>query len=541
MKKYTIPFTVSLMTLALVGLLGIQIYWVANAIKLKDQEFQDDVNNALHHVSEQYALAYEQNLYESLLNQENQFTWEGVTEGENFIVLEESIQSGEGPEEKHRVEIRMDPMTGEILHQQEINVSIDAKESGKQEPQEIKKEIREEVKEIGKEVKEITTKVHTINEHTSDMLISLEELTHQAEKFSTFMFRLKMHEGELDHQLLDSLLAMEMADRGFPQAYRHRIVNSSALNPFPDPGSVFPRASNTIFHTRLQMHNRFGPGPVLYLHFPGQQSHLLKNMAWALSLSALLMVVITGCFAFAIIAFRKQKKLSDLKTDFINNMSHELKTPISTISLASEALSDPDLITEQERVNYFAGIIFEENQRLKQQVERVLQMGRLDKGELKLKKTDFDFHDVLRKEVERITPVLETRGGSLEMELEAGKTHLYADQVHISGIIQNLLDNAMKYSIDTPEIKVSTAIQQNRLILKVADKGIGMSKEVQKRVFDKFYRAQTGNRHDVKGFGLGLSYVSLMTKAHDGEISLKSEPGMGSEFTLSFPLTHKNS
>ena len=389
---------------------------------------------------------------------------------------------------------------------------------------------------IRKELEEIHIIEQEVEDEVTDLIVNIESLTQQAEDFTQFMLRLKMHQSKLDSMLLDSMLKTEMLHHRFPEHFEYRVADASLHHPFPTPEAVFPEATAKVYHVRLKTHNRFGPGPILYLHFPGQQSHLLKNMAGALSLSGLLMLVIIGCFAYAVTSFRKHRKLSELKTDFINNMSHELKTPISTISLASEALSDPDLIGEEARVRHFAGIIYEENQRLKQQVERVLQMGRMDKGELKLNKTDFDLHDVIRKEVLRVTPALEARQGSLEMELEAGQTQLYADQVHFSGIIQNLLDNAIKYSPEAPEIKVSTEVRNGSLILKVADKGIGMSKEVQKRVFDKFYRAQSGNRHDVKGFGLGLSYVSLMTEAHGGEIGVKSEPGKGSEFTLVFPV-----
>lgn len=575
MKKFAIPLIISLMTLALAGLLGIQVYWVASAIKLKEQEFTDDVNNALFNVSEHYALNYQQHIIDTLLN--GMFTPNPVPPlpARNEIVI---VQEANRPKAgHHQVIVSEGEEVEQVIIQQkqsqnvvwqeetEVTAIANAQENevriiqkGVQGNNAVQIRINNDGDNLHEEIEfQLGTEGFSLDqtkqyyqskseaamaaskaatEQLDQVMIDFEGITQQAEDFTNFILRWKMHKSQLDSVLLDSMLKTEMVHHRFPEEFDYKVASGSVHHPFPSPEEIFPEATTPVYHIRLKTHNRFGPGPILYLNFPGQQSHLLKNMGWALSFSGLLMLVIVGCFAYAITAFRKQKKLSDLKTDFINNMSHELKTPISTISLASEALSDPDLIGETTRIRHFAGIIFDENQRLKQQVERVLQMGRMDKGELKLNKSDFDLHDVIRKEVDRITPAMEARQGSLEMELEAGHTHLFADQVHFSGIIQNLLDNAIKYSPETPKIKVSTAVRGKELILSVADKGIGMSKEVQKRVFDKFYRAQTGNRHDVKGFGLGLSYISLMTEAHGGEINLKSEPGKGSEFTLTFPV-----
>ncbi|RMF19862.1 MAG: sensor histidine kinase, partial [Bacteroidetes bacterium] len=246
--------------------------------------------------------------------------------------------------------------------------------------------------------------------------------------------------------------------------------------------------------------------------------------------------IIMGCFAYTVWVIFRQKKLSEMKNDFINNMTHEFKTPIATISLATDSITSPVVAGDPSKVRRFADIIKQENQRMNNQVERVLQMAAIDRGDFQLKLSDVNLHEVIARAVDNISLQVERKNGRVSTQLEAERPVVQGDLTHISNIVNNLLDNANKYSPENPEISVSTRNVPDGVEVIVSDNGIGMSKEARKHIFDKFYRVHTGNLHDVKGFGLGLSYVKALMDAHKGRIQVKSEPGVGSSFILFFPF-----
>ena len=233
----------------------------------------------------------------------------------------------------------------------------------------------------------------------------------------------------------------------------------------------------------------------------------------------------------------KQRKLSEIRTDFINNMTHELKTPISTISLSTEVLTNPKITNDPERLKNYANIIKEETERLRLQVDKVLQMATLDKNRLNLEMEEVNLHDVIKKTVEGFELILGSNEGKIEVSLKASNPVIKGDRIHLTNIFFNLIDNAIKYSKNKPKILISTVDYKNGLHIRVNDNGIGMNREQQKHVFENFYRVPTNDRHDVKGFGIGLNYVMKMVKKHHGKIQLKSELRSGSTFRIYFSTT----
>ncbi len=231
----------------------------------------------------------------------------------------------------------------------------------------------------------------------------------------------------------------------------------------------------------------------------------------------------------------RQKRLSEIKTDFINNMTHELKTPIATIALSSEMLLRNDFSNDEEKLKRYAGIIHKENKRLETQVERVLNVAKLDKEHLVLSKELMDIHELLEEAQENINFNQSEQGVKVELNLNAESGAINADPVHITNVIYNLLDNAVKYCEIIPEIKVSTRTDKKGIVIEFTDNGIGMKREELKLIFDKFYRIPTGNLHNVKGFGLGLYYVRLIIQEHGGTIDVKSQVGKGTTFTIWLP------
>ncbi|HMO38134.1 MAG TPA: HAMP domain-containing sensor histidine kinase [Saprospiraceae bacterium] len=349
-------------------------------------------------------------------------------------------------------------------------------------------------------------------------------------------------------QHLQTLLAQEFANRGIDISYNFGVF-SKGTNSFvildghylvsdAQPTEILPAYKN-IYNSRYRV-NLFPqemPSPgLLMVHFPGKNNYVWRS-AWMNFLGTLLFsTIILLCFGYTINVIFRQKKLSEMKNDFINNMTHEFKTPIATISLAADSITSPIISSNQDKVQRFANIIKQENIRMNNQVEKVLQMAVIEKRDFSLKLTEVNLHEIIGHAIENISLQVEKRDGTARAVLEATRPIVEGDLTHIANIVNNLLDNANKYSPERPEITIYTRNVSGGVEVIVEDKGMGMSKEARKHIFDKFYRVHTGDLHDVKGFGLGLSYVKAMMTAHKGNIDVKSEPGKGSSFILFFPF-----
>ena len=365
-------------------------------------------------------------------------------------------------------------------------------------------------------------------------------------------FQQNTREFPLDQRIkldyLQSALRQELANRGIDTEFNYGVFSNEKKSFIiidghyavedPAPRDILP-GYRTIYNSRykVDLFPEEMPAPgLLMIHFPARTSFVWRSL-WLNFLGALFFTgIIMFSFAYTIQVIFQQKKLSEMKTDFINNMTHEFKTPIATISLAADSITSPIIAGKADKVQRFANIIKQENKRMNSQVEKVLQMALLDKRDFSLKLTQINLHDVINSAIENINLQVEKKDGTAKAELEAANPFVEGDVTHISNIVNNLLDNANKYSPNQPDISVHTRNVPNGVEVTISDKGIGMSKEQRKHIFDKFYRVHTGNLHDVKGFGLGLSYVKAMMTAHKGQIEVKSELGKGSSFCLFFPF-----
>lgn len=272
------------------------------------------------------------------------------------------------------------------------------------------------------------------------------------------------------------------------------------------------------------------------IYFPYKHQELLGNVTVMLASSIALLLVLVSAFTFTILTILRQKKISEMKTDFINNMTHEFKTPVATIMIASETLMDPEITEDKKRVSKLAGIIYDENVRLGNHIERVLNIARIEKENLQLAQLDVEVNDMIRGVTDSMQLQFQKYGAILSLDLKADRATVTGDELHLSSVIFNLLDNALKYSGADPKIRVATRNVPDSIIITVEDNGIGMSRDQLSRIFEQFYRVPTGNLHDVKGFGLGLSYVADIVKRLRGKVSVKSEKGKGTIFEVVLPL-----
>jgi two-component system phosphate regulon sensor histidine kinase PhoR len=337
---------------------------------------------------------------------------------------------------------------------------------------------------------------------------------------------------------IDTLLRFELHNKGItlPFSYEVSTTNDSLIfskaNDMEGNKPTFI-AANT-YQTPIFSRDVINDPGKIKLTFPQKNSLILSHMTATMGTTGGLLLVLIFCFGYTIFSILKQKKVSEMKIDFINNMTHEFKTPVSTIMIASEALKDTEITSDQNRVTRLANIIFEENERLGSHIERVLNIARIEKNDFKLDKKPLDVNDMISVVVDSMALKLHKCNAKTTLNLEAEQPVIIADELHFSNVLYNLIDNAIKYSADNPDITITTFNKNEQVIVKVADKGIGMSRDQQTKIFEQFYRVPTGNLHDVKGFGLGLSYVNTIVKRLNGTISVKSEKEKGSEFELKF-------
>ena len=365
------------------------------------------------------------------------------------------------------------------------------------------------------------------------------------EVMKDFIYTKRPIEQRVNRFLLDTLLKKQLIQNGVTLPYEFAV--RGAVPGQSSDSLIFSTVSmrpgeweERSYKASLFPNETLAAQNALYVFFPDQQRYILSNMGVMFGGSGILIVVIMACFYMAVTTILRQKKLSDIKNDFINNMTHEFKTPISTIALAAEMAHEnsASLMDNPKgaRLDRYLGIIREENKRLGTHVEKVLQMALLDKGHVKLKITDANIHDLIGAALNGQSVQIERKEGEVDLNFDAEEDIVAADEVHISNILNNLIDNAIKYSPEKLHLIINTKNENGGIAISITDKGIGMSRDQQHRVFDTFYRVPTGNVHDVKGFGLGLSYVKKMVEAHEGTVHLQSKPGEGSTFTIWLPV-----
>jgi two-component system phosphate regulon sensor histidine kinase PhoR len=377
-----------------------------------------------------------------------------------------------------------------------------------------------------------------IQEWPKERLLDLFKVPTIAERYTAFKMQDKIRKSLERHGLKktnfefaivnsNNSLTLEMQTASFEHSYERALEDTTTSRiVYLDISSLPGSETESLV-----------PAETVVIVFPDIKSFVFNSLGWMIAGAILFTLIILAAFYITVRALLRQKKLSEIKSDFINNMTHELKTPLATISLAVDAIRNPKVVNDPEKLHYFGNIIKDENKRMNKQVETILQAALLDKQEVQLRLKELHIHDILVNIGDNFKLQMDERKGKLSIEQDAQNDLIEGDEVHITNMLSNLVDNAIKYSKEDvpPVINISTMNYGKYLRVRMEDNGIGMSKETVSRIFEKFYRAHTGNIHNVKGFGLGLSYVRTMVDAHHGKIKVESVPGKGSVFTVDLP------
>lgn len=523
MNKYNLGVISVLVGVALVALIAVQIYWIQSSVKLKEEEFERSVNEAL----KSTANKLEKIAYSNKISKKIKLRKQGVKITKPAL---KTVSNPSGRDVQVRIfeELSTDScgvVTSKMSQKEFVGDSVNSQNHFS--PYELideQKTKESQAKSFANLRSELLQNKNEIVNDLYDELISINVY--------------KDYKPKVDSLMLDTILKQELIEGGITTNFIYTISNklsdSKTNGNYKEPQMDCDSVS-CFFAINLSPNNVYVTPQFLSVHFPNQKNYLLKTMWIMLSVSGMVILILIIAFYYTISTISKQKKLSLIKNDFISNMTHEFKTPISTISLASEMLSDSSVAKTPEKQTRFLKMIKDENKRLSILVESILQTSILDKGEFKLKLTQNNVHDIINEAIQNTHLLIEQREGSLTKQLNAKNAVIKADKVHLTNIIFNLIDNAIKYTKNNPIIVISTKDTENGIEITVKDNGIGINKDNQRKIFDKFYRVPTGNIHNVKGFGLGLSYVQAVIQKHNGTINVDSELGKGSEFKITMP------
>jgi two-component system, OmpR family, phosphate regulon sensor histidine kinase PhoR len=537
MRVRTIIPVVSLIVAALAGLIYLQVYLLNNAFALREQAFRQNVRTALGAAALKLQAGETLSRVRrySLTSASKAAPGSGLNAPRSLVrhATSSAVERNDGPHQWVSIHVYSgahgDTIVRDTIREpDEYTVGADTPAAGNRGyTYGYFTDSSSMVLKVGK-----TAPGETVHASSSER----DKLFIVSTVYDDLMAEEKGIDSKVNPALLDSVLTVSMHEAGIALPFAYGIllprVDSVLL---ATPPSAARDLRNAEFHVPL-FHLAFGPPQgELVVFFSGRGAYLFAQIWPALIASVLFILIIALCFVYTVRTILRQQHLAGRMVEFINNMTHEFKTPLATVTLASEAIQRPDVMRDGVRVRKYNAMIAEETLRMKTQVDRILQMAVIEEGDYELTLSDVDLHAVIRAAVDNSTLQVESRRGRITCDLEAEHHTVRGDAVHIGNIIRNLLDNALKYSPGAPEIRVSTANEARLRIVRVSDKGIGIAPEHVERVFDKYYRVPTGNLHEVKGFGLGLSYVRLLVRAHGGSIAIRSRPGEGTEVEVRFP------
>lgn len=520
MSRRIFVLLVVLMGVALMGIIAIQIFWIRSSIEMREEQFSTNVRFALSEVSENIRKRELRDnvvklspmldsLQKSNKTNVKEFFFKQIDTIKNEIftfrqsILENSYKSQMSPFDVDSVSFNT------LLSKEETQI--------------------EKIELQSKDFTDLSPRDRMVKIGRLDKYDKLVFENY----FKNIISRTPIYERVGNNEIRLNL-DNELRAREITTPFEYGVYNGDIITKVKSKN--FREKSGYTYKVPLFLNKDGNSDYDLYVSFPKKKSYILATISKILMMSALFVLILIVAFGSALYQIIEQKKLSEIKTDFINNMTHEFKTPIATINLAVDSIKNPKIIDDKEKVIRYANMIKQENKRMHAQVENVLQISKLEKNQLDLSMDVVDAHELIEEAILHVDLIISNREGYVKTHFEASLSEVMGSQFHMLNVFTNILDNAIKYTKGEPKIDIYTENARNSIIIKFVDQGIGMNKNIQRKVFNKFYREQTGNIHNVKGHGLGLSYVKSIIEKHNGNVFVESEKGKGSTFIVKLPL-----
>ncbi|MCA0959391.1 MULTISPECIES: sensor histidine kinase KdpD [Flagellimonas] len=526
MNKKLFVLLVVLMSLSLLGIIFVQVYWIRTSINDKEEQFSRTVTDILDKVASRVEKREMKEYSDRLASLADSVGEPKSAHYKNFMFVERDLNSDEILFYSH----------GILEEDYTITSAFFDNGLGGNDSTTFKNFTSRRTKSVFKEEFGIDGKSYSltpIEKVTNIGKLDKIELAAWEDVFMEYSKTQPIHK-RVSNQELELLLGQELSNRNIDIDYEYGVYSQGY--PTKIRSRKFKFSGSKMYKAPIFKDSEGVSNFSLLLTFPSMKKYIFSSVMGMAVLSFVFTLVILLAYSSAIYQLIKQKRISEIKSDFINNMTHEFKTPIATINLAVEAIRNPKSIEDKEKVLRYLGMIRDENKRMHAQVENVLRISKLEKNQLDISKDRVNMHDIITDAIAHIELIVQDRGGYVNAHLDAERSEVLANDMHLTNVVVNILDNAVKYSPETPKIDVFTEVAKNSIIIKVQDQGSGMSKAVLKKVFEKFYREHTGDIHNVKGHGLGLAYVKRIIDDHQGEVYAESEKGKGSTFFIKLPL-----
>lgn len=522
MRKRIFLLIIVLMSIALIGIISVQVFWIKNTIQITEEQFTSNVKFALAKVSEDIK---DHEFNEFYVDITERFKDEGrklkYSDVRNYIYEKLDTVNNERFTFSQSIIEENYKVPSEFFE----NDSIDFKEIFSKEEIVIVKD--QTFDNQGNGVNPPEERYVKIGRFDGAEKSQLERV------FDVSRSKLPVHK-RVSNREISYRLDRELKSKGIDTDFKYGIYSNGLATQVKS--GYFRKEVGKSYMVPMFADSEGNSDFQLFVTFPEKKDFILSSISKILLLSAFFILIIILSFVTALYQLIKQKQISEIKTDFINNMTHEFKTPIATINLALDAIKNPKIISDEEKVKRYVKMIRDENKRMHAQVENVLRISKLEKNQLDVNKEAVDIHDIIDEAITHVELLIRDKGGYVKSDLKAHLTEVLGNQFHLTSIIVNMFDNAIKYSENAPKIDISTENTAKNIIIKIKDQGIGMNKNVQKHIFKKFYREETGNIHNVKGHGLGLSYVKKIVEIHQGQVFVESDKGVGSTFIVKLPL-----
>jgi two-component system phosphate regulon sensor histidine kinase PhoR len=546
MNKMRFTGLIIMMLLSIIGIIWVQIRWITNAIDIQNEGFNNRVRISLINAANSIESSRKMNFFNNFMPVDPMAFGDSSSDVSGFLSI-----GSYSPAQGNKFSLRITNQsvtggsdTGKVtMINKSYTITNDNSLVTDSDTYVISPPDKSGKMNIVKKGDEINSNSRDIYFKQNEFLNWVKKRSNEFQNMSNQMIN-EIYQWEktleLDNKEIEYTLNQTLAYTEIKTPYEYAIIKNGVVQNGSYKKSQKSDFLKSKYMIRLFPDNIIRQDLILSVIFPERTNYVLGSMVWILAGSMLFSLFILATFALSLYFIIRQKKVSEMKSDFINNMTHEFKTPIATISLAADTITNPKVINDETSVRHFISMIKKENSRMNKKVETILQIASLDKKEIEFRFENVSMHTIIEHAADTIDIQVQQRNGKINLNLAASDPVVYGDSEHLTNLVNNFLDNAIKYSPESPEISVSTKNTEKGLIIIVEDKGIGMTKAVQSKIFERFYRQSSGNVHDVKGFGLGLNYARAIIDAHKGNISVFSEPGKGSRFEIFLPFNWEN-